>query len=89
MGIKLLDKSNRSPVSCKEISREQVANRLQSRCKQGLNQMKTLTQLKLEQQYPKSNSHAPNLHVCIINIRVPRILLVCIFAHANANTHGS
>ena len=36
MGIKWLDKSHRSPVSCKEISREQVANRLQSRCKQGL-----------------------------------------------------
>ena len=35
MGIKWLDKSHRSPVSCKEISREQVANRLQSRCKQG------------------------------------------------------
>ena len=35
MGINLLDKSHRSPVSCKEISREQVANRLQSRCKQG------------------------------------------------------
>ena len=36
MGIKWLGKSHRSPVSCKEISREQVANRLQSRCKQGL-----------------------------------------------------
>ena len=36
MGIKWLDKSHRSPVSCKEISREQVANRLQSRFKQGL-----------------------------------------------------
>ena len=36
MGIKRLDKSHRSPVSCKEISREQVANRSQSRCKQGL-----------------------------------------------------
>ena len=35
MGIKWLDKSHRSPVSCKEISREQVANRLQSRCKRG------------------------------------------------------
>ena len=35
MGIKWLGKSHRSPVSCKEISREQVANRLQSRCKQG------------------------------------------------------
>ena len=35
MGIKWLDKSRRSPVSCKEISRKQVANRLQSRCKQG------------------------------------------------------
>ena len=34
--LKWLDKSHRSPVSCKEISREQVANRLQSRCKQGL-----------------------------------------------------
>ena len=41
MGIKWLDKSHRSPVSCKEISREQVANRLQSRCKQGLNQLVT------------------------------------------------
>ena len=36
MGIKLLDKSHRSPVSCKEISREQVANRSRSQCKQGL-----------------------------------------------------
>ena len=36
----------------------------------------------------KSNSHAPNLHTCIIYIRV-NILPVCIFAHANANTHGS
>ena len=36
----------------------------------------------------KSNSHAPNLHACIIYICV-NILLVCIFAHANANTHGS
>ena len=36
----------------------------------------------------KSNSHAPNLHACIIYIRV-NILPVCIFAHANANTHGS
>ena len=36
MGIKWLDKSHRSQVSCNEISREQVANRLQSRCKQGL-----------------------------------------------------
>ena len=35
MGIKWLDKSHRSPVSCKEISREQVANRSQSQCKQG------------------------------------------------------
>ena len=36
MGIKWLDKSHRSPVSCKEISRKQVANRSQSQCKQGL-----------------------------------------------------
>ena len=36
MGIKWLGKSHRLPVSCKEISCEQVANRLQSRCKQGL-----------------------------------------------------
>ena len=35
MGIKWLDKSYRSPVSCKEISREQVANRSRSQCKQG------------------------------------------------------
>ena len=35
MGIKWLHKSHRSPVSCKEISREQVANRLRSQCKQG------------------------------------------------------
>ena len=34
-----------------------------------------------------SNSHAPNLHACIIYIRV-NILLVCL-AHANANTRGS
>ena len=39
MGIKWLGKSHRSPVSCKEISREQVANRLQSRCKQGFNEL--------------------------------------------------
>ena len=40
--------------------------------------------------YPslKSNSHAPNLHACIIYIRV-NILLVYIFVHANANTHES
>ena len=38
--------------------------------------------------YLKSNSHAPNLHACIIYIRV-NILPVCIFVHANANTHGS
>ena len=36
----------------------------------------------------KSNSHAPNLHTCIIYIRV-NLLPVCIFAHANTNTHGS
>ena len=36
----------------------------------------------------KSKLHAPNLHACIIYIRV-NILPVCIFAHANANTHGS
>ena len=46
MGIKWLGKSHRSPVSYKEISREQVANRLQSRCKQGLryqyNEIKSL-----------------------------------------------
>ena len=36
----------------------------------------------------KSNSHALNLHACIIYIRV-NILPVCIFVHANANTHGS
>ena len=36
----------------------------------------------------KSNSHAPNLHACIIYMRV-NIILVCIFAHANANTHGT
>ena len=36
----------------------------------------------------KSKMHAPNLHACIIYIRV-NILPVCIFAHANANTHGS
>ena len=36
MGIKWLDKSHRSPVSCKEINREQVANRSRSQCKQGL-----------------------------------------------------
>ena len=35
MDIKWLDKSHRSPVSCKEISREQVANRSRSQCKQG------------------------------------------------------
>ena len=38
--------------------------------------------------FVKSNSHAPNLHACIIYIRV-NILPVCIVAHANANTHGS
>ena len=38
MGIKWLHKSHRSPVSCIEISREQIANRLRSRCKQGLRQ---------------------------------------------------
>ena len=36
----------------------------------------------------KSNSHAPNLHACIIYIHV-NILPVCIFAHANANTYRS
>ena len=36
MDIKWLHKSHRSPVSCKEISRKQVANRSRSRCKQGL-----------------------------------------------------
>ena len=35
MDIKWLHKSHRSPVSCKEISRKQVANRSRSRCKQG------------------------------------------------------
>ena len=39
MGIKCLDKSHRAPVSCKEISREQVANRSRSQCKQGLTDM--------------------------------------------------
>ena len=43
MGIKWLGKSHRSPVSCKEISREQVANRLQSRCKQGFIQTKKIS----------------------------------------------
>ena len=47
MGIKWLDKSHRSPVSCKEISREQVANRLQSRCKQGLSQSVILSRYTL------------------------------------------
>ena len=32
MGIKLLDKCHRSPVSCKEISRGQVVNRSRSQC---------------------------------------------------------
>ena len=35
MGINWLYKSHRSPISCKEISREQVANRSRSQCKQG------------------------------------------------------
>ena len=39
MGIKWLHKSHRLPVSCKEISRKQVVNRLRSRCKQGLTQL--------------------------------------------------
>ena len=38
MGIKWLDKSHRSPVSCKEISCEQVANRSRSQCKQGFSE---------------------------------------------------
>ena len=41
---KLVYKSHRSPVSCKEISREQVANRLQSRCKQGFKHLSKLLQ---------------------------------------------
>ena len=36
----------------------------------------------------KTNSQVPNLHACIIYIRI-NILPVCIFAHANANTHES
>ena len=40
------------------------------------------------QNHLKSNSHEPNLHACIIYICV-NILPVCIFVHANANTHRS
>ena len=47
----------------------------------------TMVQVNAQLRSLKSNSHAPNLHACIIYIRV-NILLVCIFAHANANTHG-
>ena len=42
MDIKWLHKSHRSPVSCIEISREQVANRLPSRCKQGFSNLFSL-----------------------------------------------
>ena len=43
MGIKWLDKSHGSPVSCKEISREQVANRSRSQCKQGFTDILKIT----------------------------------------------
>ena len=42
MGIKWLDKSHRSQVSCKEISREQVANRSRIQCKHGFNNVRDI-----------------------------------------------
>ena len=62
MDIKWLHKSHRSPISCKKISGESVANRSRSRCKQGLRCL-----------FPFSG---PNNHSVIIQLTSPFNCLV-------------